>query len=332
MYSTVIRKITMRDSYLVLDIKSKCSEGKRHCRVRKEFTKMTISERCRYIDGVKRVSTEAPFKTEYKNLLCLHKKYFTKIHGERPEYFFPWHRWFILQYENLLRKVDCKITVPYWDWTADAMDPFQSEVWDAYSGFGGDGDEKIDYEVDSGPFKSPVWIMIPDTEEPFYLQRHFNKTARYYTATDVQESLLEPVFVDFSDNVETTYHNEMHSFIGGIMGDRRSAWAPEFFLHHGFIDKIWADWQAMSPKNNADMMRFFECHDTKLIGTKWMKSTSVVDLKNQPGNICVKFAAYDDLPLTKLRGEYINRALYKELVRVFDLRYDITKRIARYCE
>ena len=36
-------------------------------------------------------------------------------------FFLPWHRWFILAFENLLRKVDCKVTVPYWDWSAEAQ-------------------------------------------------------------------------------------------------------------------------------------------------------------------------------------------------------------------
>ena len=34
-----------------------------------------------------------------------------------------------------------------------------------------------------------------------------------------------------------------------------SANAPEFFLHHAFIDKIWADWQE---KSTSHMFAYFD--------------------------------------------------------------------------
>lgn len=38
-------------------------------------------------------------------------------------------------------------------------------------------------------------------------------------------------------------HDQVHCLIGGTMCTVEFASAPEFFLHHGFIDKIWEDWQ-----------------------------------------------------------------------------------------
>lgn len=56
-------------------------------------------------------------------------------------YFLPWHRWMILQYENLLRQVDCKITVPYWDWSLVSARPFNNDFWEnSMYGFGGNGE------------------------------------------------------------------------------------------------------------------------------------------------------------------------------------------------
>ena len=46
-----------------------------------------------------------------------------------------------------------------------------------------------------------------------------------------------------------------HCRVGGIMCRRASANAPEFFLHHSFIDKIWANWQEY---NNGHMTVHFQ--------------------------------------------------------------------------
>ncbi|XP_028408764.1 tyrosinase-like protein [Dendronephthya gigantea] len=287
----------------VPNIKTTCTES---CRVRKEFTHMTTNEKCAYIDAIKRVSTEEPYKTKYKNLLCIHKKYFPHIHGDHPNYFFPWHRWFILQYENLLREVDCSVTVPYWDWTTDANGRkwYDSSVWDIYSGLGGDGSKDDDNVVVDGPFKSPDWPMVPDNEDcnehPVLLKRNFNESGSY-SAIHIQLSLQIPSFPQFSNTAEATYHDNMHDFIGEIMGSRRSAFAPEFFLHHGFIDKIWSDWEKNETRVN-DMMKYFQCNDNELVGTLGMNASNFLNLTNLPGDICVRYEDYNDSPMSLLQG------------------------------
>jgi len=50
---------------------------------------------------------------------------------------------------------------------------------------------------------------------------------------------------DIEGNVGT--HDHVHCIIDGTMCTTNSALAPEFFLHHGFIDKIWHDWQMVDP-------------------------------------------------------------------------------------
>lgn len=40
-------------------------------------------------------------------------------------------------------------------------------------------------------------------------------------------------------------HNRVHLYIGGNMAPMTSPNDPVFFLHHCFIDKVWADWQAL---------------------------------------------------------------------------------------
>lgn len=55
----------------------------------------------------------------------------------------------------------------------------------------------------------------------------------------------------FRDQLEwgTGFHGSVHNAIGGTMASGGSAGAPEFFLHHAMVDKVWADWQAQSAEH-----------------------------------------------------------------------------------
>jgi hypothetical protein len=53
-------------------------------------------------------------------------------------------------------------------------------------------------------------------------------------------------YVSFTDTLETTIHNTVHVRTGGTMLQLHSPEAPEFFLHHNHIDKLWDDWQKKS--------------------------------------------------------------------------------------
>ena len=68
--------------------------------------------------------------SEYACVTCINfrffRNFFTAIH--RPSEFLPWHRWFILEMENLLKEVDCRVTIPYWDWSLVSNDPFNDTM------------------------------------------------------------------------------------------------------------------------------------------------------------------------------------------------------------
>lgn len=61
-------------------------------------------------------------------------------------------------------------------------------------------------------------------------------------------------FTEFELDVRANLHDTVHCRVGGTMCAHNSANAPEFFLHHAFIDKIWADWQE---KSTAHMRAYF---------------------------------------------------------------------------
>ena len=118
---------------------------------------MSDAERARYIEVIKIASTGRMYKARYEALLTIHKTIFnTGIH--QSTFFLPWHRWFILQYENLLREIDCTITVPYWESAEEANNALASDVWNvADHGFGGNGTGPSSC-VQDGPFRAEVFL------------------------------------------------------------------------------------------------------------------------------------------------------------------------------
>lgn len=106
-----------------------CSAGRLvNCaRVRREFTTMTTADRARYIRAVRLASTDLRYKPDYDQLITLHKTIFQDGIHERDQ-FLPWHRWFVLRYENILQRIDCQITVPFWDWSVVSQNPWRTGV------------------------------------------------------------------------------------------------------------------------------------------------------------------------------------------------------------
>jgi Common central domain of tyrosinase len=74
----------------------------------------------------------------------------------------------------------------------------------------------------------------------------YNSAFREQTLGLTREFIL-PTFID---RYLEAVHGGPHIAIGGIMGDGMySPGDPAFFLHHGFVDKIYADWQRQGGGN-----------------------------------------------------------------------------------
>ena len=77
------------------------------------------------------------------------------------------------------------------------------------------------------------------------------------------------------------------SSTGGTMLEGFSPSAPEFHCHHGFVDKIWADWQK---KSSANLNAHFLGIKGKMTATNYYPR-DLINLTRQPG--CVR-VCYDD--------------------------------------
>lgn len=270
-YDSCDRRCTCRNGQLV-----DC------CRVRKEWRSMTQVERCRYVSAVYIVSTRQPFKNCYDQLIRIHRVQFgTAIHSE--PFFFPWHRWFILSLENLLRQIDCKITVPYWDWSAESQTWQNSIVWAPQCGLGGNGSP-----VTTGSFRNGNWQLTPSAVPGGPLRRTFQGDIPDCAAVAIIQRLGVSEFTTWHSLVYNSLHSSVHCNIGGTMCSSDSANAPEFFLHHGFIDRIWALWQNKGPafKN----LPHYSQNTTPMPGAYGTTPRDVYDLNNQPGcvRVCIE--------------------------------------------
>ena len=61
----------------------------------------------------------------------------------------------------------------------------------------------------------------------------------------VESAAGQPLLVELGNGL----HNRVHEWIGGSMQPGTSPNDPIFFLHHAFVDKIWADWEQQHPSS-----------------------------------------------------------------------------------
>ncbi|XP_022801546.1 uncharacterized protein LOC111339216 [Stylophora pistillata] len=282
----------------------RCSRGRfvQCTRVRREFTTMSRADREKYVRAVRTVSTDPRYKTDYDSMLTQHKTIFNSGIHQR-DFFLPWHRWFMLQYENLLRRVDCTVTVPYWDWSVASRSPWRrraSDLWfPGNSGFGGNGEQTTEQCVTSGPFRRGVWNVVPSAGGSC-LRRQFNLTDNPPDSAAVAEVLRIPhlQFDSFEIALRINLHDTVHCFIGGTMCSFDSAAAPEFMLHHGFVDKIWTDWQRRSA---VHMHAHFSSVTAPMPGTNQLRTTAVLNNLRLPGGVRVQ---YQNPPRLQMRSRF----------------------------
>ena len=244
---------------------------------------MSFDERRLYVRAFKTVSIKAPYKRTYDLLTKLHPKFFDVIHEK--DLFFPWHRWYLSVFENLLRHVDCRVTMPYWNWARAVSrkrlwrQTYIRDIWNPGThGLGGNGDFQSGC-VRSGPFKKGKW-SLPTWLNSDCLSREFDHKMLLPGEWFVKDLKKIPLnnFDKFEASVREFLHNDLHNAIGGTMSQDESAVAPEFWCHHAFLDKIWSNWQDHGPKYKFAYYRGI--NKTLPGGTHF--GWEFMDLQNQP--------------------------------------------------
>ncbi|MFE0133922.1 tyrosinase family protein [Streptomyces sp. NPDC059037] len=234
--------------------------------VRKNVSKLTRTERRRFVEAL----LELKRRGEYDEFVRVHITHFTgdgdrglRVAHTTPS-FFPWHRKFVLDLENALRRIDSSVTVPYWDWTRDRKTTSLPWTDDLLGGNGRPGDR----QVMTGPFayRAGSWTIGTGVTEADYLTRDLGRSRGPIglpTKADVNHALADPVYdvAPWNSTVSRGFrnklegwgrgsgrdswrcHNRVHRWVGGAMVGAGSVNDPVFWLHHAFVDLQWSRWR-----------------------------------------------------------------------------------------
>ena len=233
-------------------------------RVRKDVKDLTAQEKADFVAAILQLKqTPSPWNSNlsyYDQFVDWHNNAFkcsidaAHMHSS----FLPWHREFLLLFENALRQVSGKpITIPYWDWT----DPNSTAAVFAPDFMGGPGDPDHGYAVMNGPFRKGAWklnVLDPKSNDPRrfrYLVRRFaTPIARTLpTATDILTGLSRPTYdvkpFDATSNPKLSFRNYMEGWRkvkgmkceDGLMNPVSTPGAPHD-MHNGvhlWVGGIW---------------------------------------------------------------------------------------------
>jgi hypothetical protein len=177
------------------------------------------------------------------------------VHGSNVHFgpgFIPWHRALCNHMESLLRQVDSRLSLHYWDWTTDprAAPPggvvlftHQTMGDDGHGGInrvpadgGGDaGDPFADFETTEGGGHNFIWRNVAA------------QAAKPDGTPDLASDsgiLSNTDFTSFATALKAAHDNTAHSYIGGTIIDPHYSFHDPFvFLLHSNLDRIWAIWQ-----------------------------------------------------------------------------------------
>ncbi|KAF8667850.1 Di-copper centre-containing protein [Rhizoctonia solani] len=220
--------------------------------VRKEWRNHSIEEKKEFIRAIKcmgnkphrpnltktRLTPGVPLvnksSTHYDDWVYLHVDSNQATHVVSQ--FFPWHRWYLHAFETDMKNT-CGFngTMPYWDWTLDAHDVYNSPIFesDPEYGLGTWGKEEDDWIVTDGAFANTLRAY----PVPHYVRRRF-------TPQPFVNNLIFP----FEYANKTAFANETFTpeaiefLVDNFEGD-----SAAFFA--GQLDRTWARWQARRPAN-----------------------------------------------------------------------------------
>jgi tyrosinase len=152
--------------------------------------------------------------------------------------FLPWHRAYLWWLEQALQDQVEDAALPWWDWTTVRQIPR------AYA------------PARTGGRVNPLHstrAVVPTARPPIARRTRRAPGANPGATLPRPREISDPGtgggvledrdWASFSDRLEN-FHDEVHGWVGGDMGDvTTAAYDPVFFAHHCMIDRIWYLWQ-----------------------------------------------------------------------------------------
>ena len=289
------------------------------CRLRLDFSTLPAEDRTRYINAVLTISSDPKYKARYDALIALYNSSFgtdAQSLDYKTSHFFVWSRYFMIEYENLLQEVDCRITIPYYDWSVFSMSPYSSPVWNDETGFG-KSSRPSDYCVDSGPFQVDQFFLTPSAGGGC-LKREY-KVMTFPSRSLIERDILTlhpSEFNKFQRGLQIFVHTNIRCFIGGTLCTTHAANDPIFLLHLAMLDYIFDRWQSFSSDHLE--ARYAGDNTALVLAGGEITVTQLHDNSNLPGGLAVCYAE----PYVKNHGQlnlqYSNAQALSESSTVMD--------------
>lgn len=216
-------------------------------RYRRDWNTLSDLQKAEYISTVTSAATDPQYKPLYDKLVQAYLDSFETIaQSTRAEssHFFPWHRYFLLQYEDMLRLINRQITIPYWDWSLLPMDPYASPVFDPETGFGNASDS-VTLCVTNGPFRESEFQVTPSASGGCLERQYGNFT--YPSRSLIEDIILVMPASDFDEfhrSLQLFIHLNVRCFVGGHMCSNNASNDPLYLLHLARVDLLLDRWQS----------------------------------------------------------------------------------------
>ncbi|KAI9477621.1 hypothetical protein BX667DRAFT_307558 [Coemansia mojavensis] len=220
------------------DAQNGCS----HVVVRRDITSLSPQEWSRMTSVIQRMHQEGWFEY-YANI---HNREFGNIHGN--DNFFPWHRRFLRDFEEVAQRYDRNFALPYWDELRDSRSPASSVVLSSRfiggNGFGSCVRDGLQSNWNMGFPSNHCLVRSYDRGsqmQPWYSPEYIFSIMQRYN--DMH---------NFREHIEYSLHGSVHLGMGGDMSTYWSANDFAFWLHHANLDRLWAQWQSWGHGSTMD--------------------------------------------------------------------------------
>lgn len=224
------------------------------CTLRRDYSSLSAQEKDRYTRAVFTLATDPAYKPLYDALVAKHKASFNtaaQSTNTAISKFLIWNRYFMLEYEKLLQQIDCRISIPYWDWSALPSTPYAATIWSASSGFGDASDPQTNC-VSNGPLRFDIFNVTPSAGGGCLLRQY--KSQSFPSRSIIERDMLTIApsnFDNFLKFVQVYVHANVRCFVGGHMCSNDAANDPVYLSHLAQLDSIYDRWQSFSPANLA---------------------------------------------------------------------------------
>ncbi|MCM5663427.1 tyrosinase family protein [Galbibacter mesophilus] len=186
--------------------------------------------------GADMITDMANFHMDYFNMDNIDANqmdiHFNLPNEQDKEIFLVWHRMLMFETEQAMQAINPKLSIPYWDSSADRLET------------------------------SPLWEedFMGSFEDNWSLNRNFGHDGLLPSPQSITNMLQMSDFFEFSNFFERQLpHSGAHRWVSGAMVTSASPRDPVFYLHHTFVDKLWHDWEETHDASfylRTDMLRY----------------------------------------------------------------------------